>query len=68
MVRDWKRQTCLVAKLLKSADPARKAAVYAGLGVQLTYRSKTCSVSVERHRAVPKRVGGATQTPSTRDP
>ena len=44
-----------MAKVLKSADPARKAELYAGLGVQLAYRPHTRTVSVEASQGrVPK--------------
>jgi hypothetical protein len=57
-----------IVAVLADADPQDKADLYGELGVNLTYHPEG-RVSVAMHpRGINVRVGGATATPSTRDP
>jgi hypothetical protein len=58
-----------ISAVLAAADPKLKAELYGDLGLRLTYRPADQLVRVEALPAWAKGcVGGATQTPSTRDP
>lgn len=53
---------------LAQADPADKAAVYAEMGIAVTYHADGRVLVESRPGVVNDGVGGATATPSTRDP
>jgi hypothetical protein len=56
-----------ITATLTEADPADKAAVYAEMGITVTYQQDG-RVLESRPGAVDDGVGGANVTPSTRDP
>jgi hypothetical protein len=57
-----------IVDILAEADPADKTELYAELGVSLTYHTDGRVAVQALPRGVQVRVGGATQTLSTRDP
>jgi len=57
-----------ITATLAAADPADKAKVYAEMGIDITYHQDGRVVVESRPRVVESSVGGASATPSTRDP
>ena len=57
-----------ITATLADADPADKAAVYEEMGIDVTYNQDGRILVESRPRVVSDGVGGATATPSTRDP
>jgi hypothetical protein len=59
-----------IVSVLEGAEPTERAELHAALGVEITYKPdpRIAVLAVEPQALGQARVGGGTQTPSTRDP